>query len=97
MPADFPYMTTAKILAPTLERIKGAGAPPKFTLEFLKTLRFPSSSDRPVNSVLKGLGFLSQDGVPTQDELWDGAKYLHVKVWGMGKAEASVDELVWMN
>ena len=26
----------------------------------------------------------------------DGPKYLHVKVWGMGKAEASVDELVSM-
>jgi hypothetical protein len=62
----FPYMTSAKNLPAILAKIKGAGAPPRFTNEFLKSnLGFPSSSDRPVIAVLKGLGFLSQDGTPT--------------------------------
>jgi hypothetical protein len=65
MPSDFTYMTNAKNLKAILERIRGAGTPPKFTHDFLKTLGFASSSDRPVIAVLKQLGFLSTDGVPT--------------------------------
>lgn len=65
VPSDFPYMTSAKNLKPIMERIKGAGTPPKFTLEFLRSLGYTSSSDRPVIGVLKGLGFLTPDGVPT--------------------------------
>jgi hypothetical protein len=46
MAADYPYMTNAKNLKPIMERIKGAGTPPKFTLQFLKSLGFTSSTDR---------------------------------------------------
>lgn len=66
MPAEFPYMTTARNLKPILERLKGAGTPPKFTLDFLRSLGFTSSSDRPIIGVLKALGFLSADGMPTE-------------------------------
>ena len=65
MPADFPYMTSAKSLKPILEKIKGAGTPTRFTLDFLKSLGYMSSTDRPVIGVLKGLGFLTNDGSPT--------------------------------
>lgn len=64
--ADFVYMTNAKNLKAILDRIQGAGAPPKFTQEFLKSLGFTSSTDRPVIGVLKALGFLSSDGVPIE-------------------------------
>jgi hypothetical protein len=56
----------AKNLKTIFERVRGAGTPPKFTLEFLKALGHGSSSDRPVIGVLKGLGFLTADGVPTE-------------------------------
>ena len=65
MPADFPYMTSAKSLKPILVKIKGAGTPTRFTLDFLKSLGYMSSTDRPVIGVLKGLGFLTNDGSPT--------------------------------
>ncbi len=65
MAAEFAYMTSAKNLKPIMDRIKGAGTPPKFTLEFLKSLGYTSSTDRPVIGVLKGLSFLTADGVPT--------------------------------
>jgi hypothetical protein len=66
MPADFAYMTSAKNLKSILEKLRGAGTPPKFSLQFLKELGFPSSRDRPVIGVLKGLGFLTPDGTPTE-------------------------------
>lgn len=62
----FPYMSSAKNLPSVLAKIKSAGAPPRFTYEFLKlNLGFGSSQDRTVIGVLKGLGFLSSDGTPT--------------------------------
>jgi hypothetical protein len=66
MPTDFAYMTSAKNLGAILERVRDAGTPPKFTLDFLKSLGYTSSTDRPVIGVLKALGFLSPDGVPTE-------------------------------
>lgn len=49
-----------------LEKIRTAGTPPKFTHEFLKsTLGFGASNDRGVIKVLRQMGFLSADGVPT--------------------------------
>jgi hypothetical protein len=59
-------MTTSKNLPDILAKIKSAGAPPRFTYEFLKSnLGFGSSRDRTVIGVLKGLGFLTSDGTPT--------------------------------
>ena len=66
MASDIPYMVSAKNLTTILGKIKSAGTPPKFTYEFLKaSLGFPSSNDRTVIRVLKALGFLSADAVPT--------------------------------
>lgn len=36
MPTDLPYMMTVGNIPAILERIRGAGTPPKFTHEFLK-------------------------------------------------------------
>jgi hypothetical protein len=59
------YLTTSKNLKAILEALKGAQAPPKFTNSFLESLDFKSSSDRLVIGVLKALGFLDANGVPT--------------------------------
>jgi len=66
MATEFAYMPTVKNLPDIFGRIKEAGAPTKFTHEFLKSnLGFTSSNDRAVVKLLRHLGFLSGDGVPT--------------------------------
>ncbi|MCH7998387.1 MAG: DUF5343 domain-containing protein [Chloroflexi bacterium] len=60
------YMTSMKNISSILESLKDAGVPPRFTHEFLKGLGFTSSNDRAILNVLKGLGFLDQQGVPTE-------------------------------
>lgn len=61
-----PYMQSIKNVPAIFSRIKEAGTPPKFTHEFLKTsLGFTSSSDRNVVAVLKAMGFIMDDGTPT--------------------------------
>ncbi|QGX99163.1 hypothetical protein EI983_13140 [Roseovarius faecimaris] len=59
------YLTSAKNLKPILEAMQTAQAPDKFTTRFLVSLGFSSSSDRLIIGVLKALGFLDQDGKPT--------------------------------
>ena len=53
-------------LAKFLEAIKTAGIPERITFEFIKTLGFKSSNDRPVISVMKAIGFLDSSGKPTE-------------------------------
>ena len=49
-----------------IEKIKSAGVPERFSIEFLRKLGFPSSNDRAFLPLFKKLGFLSQDGTPTE-------------------------------
>jgi hypothetical protein len=67
-------------LAKFLEAIKTAGVPERVTFEFLKTLGFKSSNDRPIITIMKGIGFLDTDGKPTEQyksyRSYDGAKVL---------------------
>ena len=60
------YMSSIKNLAAILSKIVSGTAPSKFTTAHLKGIGFPSSNDRAIIPLLKDLGFLSQDGVPTQ-------------------------------
>lgn len=60
------YLTSQKNLGGILTAIQTAKAPDKFTHTFLAGLGFKSSSDRLVVKMLKTLGFLSEEGVPTQ-------------------------------
>lgn len=60
------YMTSVKNIPAIFDSIKGAAVPPKFTNEFLKSLGFLSSNDRAFINVLKGIGFLDPQGVPTE-------------------------------
>ena len=59
------YVNNVGNLGKVLDDIKSAGVPERVTFEFLKTLGFKSSNDRPIISVLKGIGFLDQNGTPT--------------------------------
>jgi len=60
------YMYTVKSLPQMFEAIQKAQVPPRFTHDFLKTLGFKSTNDRSFINVLKGLGFLDANSVPTQ-------------------------------
>ena len=67
MPTEAPYMMSITNVPAILEKVRTAGTPPKFTHEFLKsTLGFSGSNDRGFIKVLRQLGFLTADGVPTQ-------------------------------
>jgi Family of unknown function (DUF5343) len=59
------YLTSFKNLKPILAAIQSAQAPSKFTVRFLESLGFKNAADRLMIGVLKSLGFLTQDGVPT--------------------------------
>lgn len=59
------YLTSQKNLTGILDAIRSAKAPDKFTLAFLESLEYKSSSDRLVIGVLKALGFLDDAARPT--------------------------------
>lgn len=48
------------------ETLRQGQAPDKFTREYLKDIGFKSSNDHAFIPLLKGLGFLTADGTPTQ-------------------------------
>jgi hypothetical protein len=52
-------------IANLLETLRAGQAPEKFTREFLKDLGFKSSNHLAFIPLLKGLGFLTSDGIPT--------------------------------
>ncbi|MGH7986141.1 MAG: DUF5343 domain-containing protein [Candidatus Binataceae bacterium] len=66
--ADYPPYVNAYGSIPKLfEKIKDAAVPPKFTQDFVSTmLGLKSSSYRAMIPLLKRLGFIDQDNVPTQ-------------------------------
>ena len=60
------YLTSLKNLVGILNSIVGAQAPDKFTTRFLESLGYSNATDRLMIGVLKSLGFLADDGKPTQ-------------------------------
>jgi Family of unknown function (DUF5343) len=60
------YMTSVKNLPQIMNKIVEGTAPSKFTVAHLKGLGFKSSNDIGVIALLKELGFLSSEGVPTK-------------------------------
>jgi hypothetical protein len=60
------YLVTTKNAETFFNAIQGAKAPERFTTKFLKDLDFSSSNDRLYVGVLKGLGFLDENGSPTE-------------------------------
>ncbi|MCV6624042.1 MAG: DUF5343 domain-containing protein [Cellvibrionaceae bacterium] len=60
------YLASVKNLGDILQKIQEGTAPPTFSVEHLKGIGFASSNDRAIIPLLKDLGFLSANGVPTQ-------------------------------
>lgn len=62
-----PYMMAYGVITKTLEKIKSAATPDRFTQDFLTTkLSVKGGSGKPVIPFLKRIGFLGTDGVPTE-------------------------------
>ena len=80
MPNAYPYTVANNKVSQILTKIRSAAKPAKFTNEFLKQLGFTSSNDRAIISILRGLGFLSVDGTPTEyyDRLKDNTDWQFV-------------------
>lgn len=74
------YMYSVARLPKMFEAIQRAKVPPRFTHEFLQTLGFKSTNDRAFINVLKGLGFLDQNAVPTSSyhEYRDKSRAKHI-------------------
>ncbi len=62
------------------ETIRAGTAPPTFNRQFLKDIGFKSSNHHAFIPLLKGLGFLSEDGTPTEryKEFLDESKWREV-------------------
>lgn len=62
-----PFINSTGLIPKIFEKITEAQTPTRFTQDFLSTkLGFASSSARPIIPMLKRLGFLSNDGAPTE-------------------------------
>jgi hypothetical protein len=77
MPDSYPYIVSNNKIEPILKKIRSAAKPTKFTNEFLKQLGFLSSNDRAIISILRGLGFITDEGAPTEyfDRLKDSVDW----------------------
>jgi hypothetical protein len=63
---SLPYMLAPGRIPPLLQKIKEAQAPPRFTQDFLETkLGMKGGSATPLIPLLKRIGFLDNDGSPT--------------------------------
>ncbi len=80
MPDSYPYIISNNKIEPILSRIRSAAKPERFSRETLTTWGFTASNDRAMVAVLKGLGFLTESGVPTEhyDRLRDPNDWRYV-------------------
>lgn len=66
MAVNLPYLSSNKNVATLFDRIMSAGRPEVFSQAFLKdTIGLKSTTDRPLITLLKALGFLDQGSKPT--------------------------------
>ncbi|HEV7659179.1 MAG TPA: DUF5343 domain-containing protein [Allosphingosinicella sp.] len=67
IPGGLPYLAASGTLKKILERITEAAQPPKFNSDFLENvLKLKGGAGRAIPPILKKLGLLSTDGVPTE-------------------------------
>jgi hypothetical protein len=66
MPLPSAYLMTTKNLESFFNSLITAQAPPAFTQRFLESLEFKSTNDRLYIGLLKSLGFIDANAVPTQ-------------------------------
>lgn len=66
MAPKLPYMASIGLISKILEKIQNARRPERFTQDFLETkLGHSGGSARPIIPLLKRMGFLGSDGIPT--------------------------------
>lgn len=66
MNARIPYMLSPGLIPKILEKVQQARRPDRFTQDFLETkLGHGGGSARPIIPLLKRMGFIASDGVPT--------------------------------
>ncbi|WP_124523204.1 MULTISPECIES: DUF5343 domain-containing protein [unclassified Burkholderia] len=80
MPDQYPFIVSNNKIEPILSRIRTAAKPEKLSQELLATWGFTASNDRAMPRVLKALGFLTENGVPTAyyDRLRDPSDWKRV-------------------
>lgn len=67
MPESYPYIISNNKVEPILNKIRSAAKPERFTTkETLSKWGFTASNDRAMVGVLKELGFLTENGTPTE-------------------------------
>lgn len=67
IPGNLPYLTASGTLKRALERLIDASRPDKFNADFLENvLKLTGGAARGTIPILKKMGFLSSDGVPTE-------------------------------
>jgi hypothetical protein len=67
IPGNLPYLTAPGTLKKALDRLIDAQRPERFSVDFLENvLKMSGGSARAVIPVLKKMGFLTGDGVPTE-------------------------------
>lgn len=67
MASNLPYVNAYGVITKTLDKIKTAATPSRFTQDFLSTkLGLKGGSNKPVIPFLKRIGFLGSDGSPTE-------------------------------
>jgi Family of unknown function (DUF5343) len=82
------YMTSTKNVPAIFQKIVEGAAPPRFTSAHLKKLGFKSSNDMGAVGLLKALGFLSEDGAPTERYLSYRDRNRSARVLGAALKEA---------
>jgi Family of unknown function (DUF5343) len=67
IPGNLPYLTASGTLKKALERLIDASRPDKFNADFMENvLKLSGGAARATIPILKKMGFLSSDGVPTE-------------------------------
>lgn len=80
MSDSYAYIISNNKIEPIFSRIRSAAKPERFSQQTLSTWGFTASNDRAMVSVMKGLGFLTDSGVPTEyyDRLRDPNDWRYV-------------------
>ena len=69
MPDSYPYIVSKNKIEPILAKVRSAARPERVSRETLNKWGFTASNDRAMVGVLKELGFLTENGTPT--DLYD--------------------------
>ncbi len=64
---SFSSTQNVKNLKDFIEKIPARGVPKKLTIKYLEGLGYKSTNDRSIVSVIKSLGLVGSDGVPTSE------------------------------